>query len=116
MADEAVPRGTVELDKQQNSYIGRKATTYRYIYEKDGTLVEKQDLGVSSYKMRPNLYHYNPLDGDPATWVNGMPPQPDVPAQQPEQTPSEGTQTEPETTVPEDPYAHLKPGELPPGL
>jgi len=129
--DESIPRGTVELDKQQNSYIGRKADTFRYIYEKDGTLVEKQQLGTSNYKMRPNLYHYNPQDGDPATWVNGMPPQPEVEqpsqttptqpeegstVQQPEQTPSEGTQTPPEVTVPEDPYAHLKPGELPPGL
>ena len=33
-------------------------------------------MGVSRYKMRPHLYHYNPLDGDPATWPNGMPPQP----------------------------------------
>jgi len=65
------------LDKKQNSYIGRKAHTYRYIYEADGTLVEKQDMGGSSYQMRPNLYHYNPLDGDPATWVNGVPPQPE---------------------------------------
>ena len=26
--------------------------------------------------MRPNLYHYNPADGDPSTWPDGKPPQP----------------------------------------
>jgi len=129
--DESIPQGTVELDKQQNSYIGRKADTFRYIYEKDGTLVEKQELGTSKYKMRPNLYRYNPLDGDPATWINGTPPQPEAqqpsqpatpvqpegPAvQQPGQIPDDGAQTTPDPVVPEDPYAHLKPGELPPGL
>ena len=75
-ADSSVPRGTLVLDKEQYAYKGRKAQTYRYIYEKDGTLVEKQDLGVSRYKMRPNTYYYNPADGDPATWVNGQPPKP----------------------------------------
>lgn len=74
-ADSTVARGTLVLDKEQYAYKGRKAQTYRYIYEKDGTLVEKQDLGVSRYKMRPNTYYYNPADGDPATWVNGQPPQ-----------------------------------------
>lgn len=74
-ADESVARGTLVLDKEQYAYKGRKAQTYRYIYEKDGTLVEKQDLGVSRYKMRPNTYYYNPADGDPSTWVNGQPPQ-----------------------------------------
>ena len=64
------------LDKEQYAYKGRKAQAYRYIYEKDGTLVEKQNLGVSRYKMRPNTYYYNPADGDPATWVNGQPPKP----------------------------------------
>ena len=33
-------------------------------------------MGGSKYKMRPNTYHYNPADGDPATWPNGTPPQP----------------------------------------
>ena len=76
LADESVPRGSVVLDKQQNSYRGRKAQVYRTIYEADGTKVEVENMGVSRYKMRPNLYRYNPLDGDPATWVNGVPPQP----------------------------------------
>ena len=72
----AAEAGTLVLDKQQNAYRGRKAQVTRTIYEADGTVVEQQDMGVSRYKMRPHLYHYNPLDGDPATWPNGMPPQP----------------------------------------
>lgn len=87
-ADTSVPRGTLVLDTAQYAYQGRKAHTYRYIYEKDGTLVEKQDMGVSSYAMRPNLYHYNPLDGDPSTWTDGKPAQPE-------------TEPAPETTAPE---------------
>ncbi len=77
------------LDKEQYAYTGLKARTYRTIYEADGTVVEKQDLGVSTYKMRPNTYFYNPADGDPSTWENGKPPAP----------PS----ADPGTTAPEDP-------------
>ncbi|MEI3140342.1 MAG: hypothetical protein V8S34_01430 [Lawsonibacter sp.] len=33
-------------------------------------------MGASTYKMRPKTIYYNPADGDPATWVNGVPPQP----------------------------------------
>jgi len=89
LADETVPQGTLVLDTKQNAYTGRKAQTFRYIYEQNGTLVEKQDLGVSKYDMRPHLYHYNPLDGDPATWPDGVPPKPQVtPA--PEPTPETG--------------------------
>ncbi len=76
LADETVPQGSLVLDKQQNSYRGRKAQVTRTIYNADGTVAETQDLGVSRYKMRPNLYRYNPLDGDPATWPDGKPPQP----------------------------------------
>ncbi len=74
VADPAVPRGTYRVDRKQNPYTGRSAQTYRYIYEKDGTLVEKQNMGVSRYKMRPETRFYNPQDGDPATWPNGVPP------------------------------------------
>ena len=73
--DETVPRGTTKEDEKQNPYTGVSAQAYRYIYEKDGTLVEKQDMGLSKYKMRPTTLYYNPLDGDPETWVNGQPPQ-----------------------------------------
>ena len=76
VADETVPQGTVVLDKQQNAYRGRKAQVTRTIYEANGSVVEQQNMGVSRYKMRPALYRYNPLDGDPATWPNGVPPQP----------------------------------------
>ena len=78
VADETIARGTTKADEKQNPYTGRKAQTFRYIYEADGTLVEKQDLGVSKYKMRTRTVYYNPADGDPATWVNGVPPQPVV--------------------------------------
>lgn len=78
LADETVPQGTLVLDTKQNAYTGRKAQTYRHIYEADGTLVETQDMGKSTYKMRPYLYRYNPLDGDPATWVDGKPPVPNA--------------------------------------
>ncbi len=74
--DETVPQGTTKVDEKQNPYTGRKAQCYRYIYEADGTLVEKENMGVSKYKMRPKTVYYNPLDGDPAAWVDGQPPKP----------------------------------------
>ena len=89
--DPNVARGTLVLDREQYAYTGMKARTYRTICEADGTVVEKQDLGVSTYKMRPNTYFYNPADGDPSTWVNGKPPAPPT--------------TDPGTTTPEDPGA-----------
>ena len=92
VADESIPRGTTKVDAKQNPYTGRSAQTYRYIYEKDGTLVEKQDMGVSKYKMRPKTVYYNPLDGDPTTWVNGKPAT-SAPATDP------GTVTDPDTTT-----------------
>ena len=100
VADETVPQGTLVLDKQQNAYRGRKAQVTRTIYNADGTVFETQDMGVSRYKMRSHLYHYNPLDGDPATWPDGVPPQPaPVTPAEPEQ-PAETTQT---TVTPETP-------------
>jgi len=80
--DETVPQGTLVLDSKQNAYRGRKAQVFRTVYEADGTKVETQDLGVSRYKMRSHLYYYNPMDGDPASWPDGVPPKP-----QPEPTP-----------------------------
>ena len=93
VADESIPRGTTKVDAKQNPYTGRSAQTYRYVYEKDGTLVEKQDMGISKYKMRPRTVYYNPLDGDPTTWVNGKPAS-STPAADP------GTVTDPGTTTP----------------
>lgn len=101
LADQTVPQGTLVLDTKQNAYTGRKAQTFRYIYEQDGTLVEKQDLGVSKYDMRPHLYHYNPLDGNPATWPDGVPPKPQV-APAPEPTPETGA-ADPVVDPPVDP-------------
>ena len=72
-ADESVPRGTTRVDSAQNAYNGRKARTYRNVYDKDGNLIETQDMGVSTYAMRPETILYNPADGDPATWVDGVP-------------------------------------------
>ena len=74
--DPTVPQGTLVLDREQYAYTGISAHTYRYVYDKDGNLLEKQDMGGSKYKMRPHLYYYNPADGDPSTWVDGKPPQP----------------------------------------
>ena len=74
--DAGVPRGTLVLDREQYAYTGWSARTYRYIYDKDGNLLEKQDMGTSKYNMRPNSYHYNPADGDPSTWVDGKPAAP----------------------------------------
>lgn len=93
---EEVPRGTLVLDREQNAYSGRKAHTWRTIYEKDGTKVETQDMGGSSYKMRPHTYYYNPADGDPTTWVNGVPPTDPVTPVDPGTT----TPVDPGTTVP----------------
>lgn len=74
VADDSVPRGTLVLDREQYAYTGWSAHTYRYLYDKDGNQLEKQDMGISKYNMRPNSYHYNPADGDPSTWVEGKPP------------------------------------------
>ena len=104
LADESVPQGTVVLDSKQNAYRGRKAQVYRTIYEADGTKVESENMGVSRYKMRPHLYRYNPLDGDPATWVNGVPPQPapvtPVEPETPAETPMEPSVVTPEQSQP----------------
>lgn len=72
--DPGVARGSLVLDHQQNAYRGRTAQTFRTVYAADGTQLERQDLGLSVYKMRPTVYHYNPADGDPSTWSNGQPP------------------------------------------
>lgn len=66
VADPSVPRGTQVQDKVQNPYTGRKATVYRYLYDAAGNLIEKQNLGVSSYRSRDRIIYYNPLDGDPS--------------------------------------------------
>ena len=105
VADETVPQGTLVLDKQQNAYRGRKAQVTRTIYESDGTVVEKQNMGVSRYKMRPHLYHYNPLDGDPATWPDGVPPKPVPVTPVVPEPPAETTQP----TVPEVPAETTQP-------
>ena len=108
VADESVPRGTTKVDQVQNPYTGRSAQTFRYIYEKNGTLVQKQNLGVSTYKMRPKTVYYNPLDGDPSTWVNGVPPKPEVekPVVKPETPEVPETPETPETpVVPDTPEA-----------
>lgn len=89
VADSSVPQGTLVLDRVQYAYTGWSAHTYRYIYDKDGNQLEKQDMGISKYKMRPNSYHYNPADGDPSTWVDGKP--------------GTAAASNPETAIPEDP-------------
>ena len=95
-ADASVPRGTTRVDSVQNAYTGLKTHTYRYIYAEDGTLLEKQTMGDSSYKMRPRTILYNPADGDPSKPAV----QPETPTTQPE-TPT--TQPETPTTQPETP-------------
>ena len=89
-ADSSIPRGTTQVDRKQNPYTGVKAKTVRYVYNKDGSLKEEQTMGASTYKMRPKTIYYNPADGDPTTWVNGVPPQPAT-------TPSTGENTTPST-------------------
>ena len=89
-ADSSIPRGTTQVDRKQNPYTGVKAKTVRYVYNKDGSLKEEQIMGASTYKMRPKTIYYNPADGDPTTWVNGVPPQPAT-------TPSTGENPPPST-------------------
>ena len=89
-ADSSIPRGTTQVDRKQNPYTGVKAKTVRYVYNKDGSLKEEPIMGASTYKMRPKTIYYNPADGDPTTWVNGVPPQPAT-------TPSTGENTTPST-------------------
>lgn len=74
VADPSIPRGETQVDQKQNPYTGRSAQTYRYVYDRNGNLVDKQNMGTSIYKMRPKTILYNPADGDPSTWVNGVPP------------------------------------------
>jgi len=109
--DPSVPRGTLVLDRKQYAYTGWSAHTYRYVYDKDGNEIEKQDMGKSKYSMRPNTYHYNPADGDPSTWVNGKPggaaPDPGTTID-PGTTPDPGTTVDPGTTT--DPGATVDPG------
>ena len=103
---ESVPRGELILDTEQYAYRGRKARTWRTTYNADGTKIETQEMGSSSYKMRPNTYFYNPADGDPTTWVNGKPPA----------DPSTTAPVDPGTTTPVDPgtTAPVDPGTTPP--
>lgn len=98
VADSSVPRGSLVLDRKQNSYRGRSSQAYRTIYDKDGNQLERQDMGVSVYKMRPTVYHYNPADGDPSTWANGQPPAVTEPVD-----PGTTTPVDPGTTTPVDP-------------
>ena len=94
-ADESITQGTTKVDSKQNPYTGKSAQTYRYIYDRDGNLLEKQDMGKSVYKMRPKTILYNPADGDPATWPNGVPPvQAPPPAETVPETPAENTGAE----------------------
>lgn len=94
-ADESITQGTTKVDSKQNPYTGKLAQTYRYIYDRDGNLLEKQDMGKSVYKMRPKTILYNPADGDPATWPNGVPPvQAPPPAETVPETPAENTGAE----------------------
>ena len=110
-ADSSVPRGTTRVDSVQNAYRGRKAQTYRYIYAEDGTLLEKQDMGVSSYKMRPTTILYNPADGDPSQPAS-KPETPTVPEtpEVPETPATPETPSTPETPVtPEEPQQPTQP-------
>ena len=101
---EDVARGSLVLDREQYAYSGRKAHTWRTVYEKDGTKVETQDMGGSTYKMRPHTYYYNPLDGDPTTWVNGVPPtDPSTVPVDPGTAVDPGTSVDPGTGTPVDP-------------
>lgn len=100
--DETIPKGTTKVDMVQNPYTGLKAQTYRYIYDKDGNLLEKQDMGVSVYKMRPKTILYNPADGDPETWADGVPPKtPETPP--PDQKPETPPETDPPVSPTPDP-------------
>ena len=88
VADSSVPRGTTVVDRKQNPYRGRKATVVRYVYDKNGNLVEKQNMRSSSYKMRPKTIRYNPADGNPANWPGGKPPVAPTPTPTPTPTPA----------------------------
>ena len=124
--DPGVPQGTLVLDREQYAYTGWSAHTYRYIYDRDGNEIEKQDMGGSKYKMRPNTYHYNPADGDPSTWVNGKPgsstsaPEdpgtaaPVDPGTTAPADPGSSAPSDPGTAAPEEPGASTGPGTAPP--
>jgi len=65
--------------------------------------------------MRPHLYYYNPLDGDPATWVDGKPPVPNAQPDPLTPIPGEGEATGGEVQpVPVDPADPEGPAADPP--
>lgn len=101
--DPNVARGTLVLDRKQYAYTGWSAHTYRYLYDKDGNQIEKQDMGTSKYKMRPHTYHYNPADGDPSTWVDGKPSTSTDPGTTTPENPGTTTPVDPGVTTPVDP-------------
>ena len=76
VANDSIPRGTTQVDHKQNPYRGRQAVVTRTIYNKDGSVATTQKMGTSNYKMRPKTIYYNPLDGNPSSWPNGVPPKP----------------------------------------
>ena len=95
VADSSVPRGTTVVDRKQNPYRGRKASVVRYVYDKNGNLVEKQNMRSSNYKMRPKTIRYNPADGNPSTWPGGKPPVAPTPAPAPAPAPTPAPAPEP---------------------
>ena len=76
------------------------------MYDGEDNLLEKQDMGVSVYRMRPRTILYNPADGDPATWVDGVPGTGQT--TDPNQPADPGTATDPGTTT--DPGTVTDPG------
>lgn len=112
---EDVPRGTTVVDTEQYPYTGLSAHTYRDIFDRDGNLLETEDMGISVYRMRPRTIFYNPADGDPSTWVDGKPPETPVESEtptQPENPTESETPVESETfTQPENPTESGNPAE-----
>lgn len=107
--DPSVAPGSVVLDREQNAYRGRSAQTYRTIYAADGTQLERQDLGVSNYKMRPTVYRYNPASGDPSAWGGTQPPAANVPTDPTPVIPP----SDPGTTTPVIPLPEPTPDPIP---
>ena len=91
-ADESITQGTTKVDSKQNPYPESRPRPIAISMTGTGICWKSRIWGRACDKMRPKTILYNPADGDPATWPNGVPPvQAPPPAETVPETPAENT-------------------------
>jgi len=60
VADTSLSAGTQVVE--QTAYSGRKAYVVRYFYDSSGNLVKTEKLSADTYRSRPKIVLYNPVD------------------------------------------------------